>query len=137
MALREKVKKSAPEWWGKVSAKTTPSMKNLFEKAKKEKWIRNKDFSFWRRHKQRSAYDKRVEELTQKMTEEVGSEIELPKFEEFEGITGDEDFDYLKILLKTIPSQRNSLAHGAQTLHPHSLETLELCAEIINQLFPD
>lgn len=137
MALREKAKKSAAEWWAKFEKLHPPSMQALFEKAGNEHWIRNEDFSVWRRHHQQSAYDKRVEELTQKMTEEGVSEIELPQFEEFVGITGDENFDYLKILLKAIPSLRNNLAHGAQTLHPHSLETLELCAEIINQLFPD
>lgn len=112
-----------------------PSMKKLFEKAKNEEWIRNEGFSAWRQRQQRAAYDRRVEEL--KMIKEGVSEIELPYIEEFKGIVGDANFDYLEILLKTIPPVRNNLAHGAQTLHPHSLDTLELCAEIINQLFPD
>ncbi|MGB9429431.1 MAG: hypothetical protein WCC11_06070 [Gammaproteobacteria bacterium] len=137
MALREKAKKSAAEWWSNNSKKHMPSMKKLFEKAKNDGWIRNEEFSAWRQRQQQAAYDRRVEELSQKMIEEGVSEIELPHREEFEGIIGDETFDYLEILLKTIPPIRNNLAHGAQTLHPDSLDRLKLCAEIINQLFPD
>lgn len=35
-----------------------------------------------------------------------------------------------------IADRRNDLAHGSTTLIPHSKGTLELCADIINQLYP-
>ena len=32
---------------------------------------------------------------------------------------------------------RNNLAHGSNTLHPNSIQTLKINAEIINQIFPE
>lgn len=45
--------------------------------------------------------------------------------------------NYSKQLPELISSMRNDLAHGTTTLHPGSLFTLNNCAEILNQLFPD
>ena len=59
--------------------------------------------------------------------------------EGFTGIDarGDDPNWYSKTLPKVMSSLRNDLAHGSFTLHPGSLFTLQNCAEIINQLFPD
>lgn len=45
--------------------------------------------------------------------------------------------NYSKKLPELISSMRNDLAHGTVTLHPGSLFTINNCAEILNQLFPD
>jgi hypothetical protein len=53
-------------------------------------------------------------------------------------VADDEDpTQYSKKLPSLVSSFRNDLAHGSPTLHPGSLFTLQNCAEIINQLFPD
>jgi len=49
------------------------------------------------------------------------------------GVTG----QYSKRLPEFVSSLRNSLAHGNNMLFPGSLHTLRICAEMINQLFPE
>lgn len=49
----------------------------------------------------------------------------------------DDKYGYSKKLPELISSMRNDLAHGTVTLHPSSLFTINNCAEILNQLFPD
>ena len=44
--------------------------------------------------------------------------------------------DYCTILQKSFSDLRNSLAHGQGLIYPPSSLTLELCADLINQLFP-
>lgn len=45
--------------------------------------------------------------------------------------------EYSNSLPRIIASLRNTHAHGDKLLHPGSLFTLQNCAEIINQLFPE
>jgi hypothetical protein len=45
--------------------------------------------------------------------------------------------DYCKLLADTFPYLRNSMAHGHGMLWPPGTLTLELCADLINQLFPE
>ncbi|MDR9497974.1 MAG: hypothetical protein RI556_02265 [Hydrogenovibrio sp.] len=46
-----------------------------------------------------------------------------------------ESIEYSLKLVDLIPSMRNRLAHGSQTLHNQSGLTLSICADFINQLF--
>jgi len=43
---------------------------------------------------------------------------------------------YAKVIADTIPSLRNRLAHGGSTLNPGGVLTLEICRDLIDQLFP-
>lgn len=43
---------------------------------------------------------------------------------------------YVKILSESIPKIRNHYAHGSNTIHPGGYDTLQICADFINQLFP-
>ena len=63
----------------------------------------------------------------------------LVKDEGFSGIqlNPDDPIDYSRNLPELISSIRNDLAHGTTTLHPGSLFTINNCAEILNQLFPE
>lgn len=45
--------------------------------------------------------------------------------------------DYLQNLVGGIPKLRNSVAHGNPMLHGGSALTLEICRDLINQLFPE
>lgn len=40
-----------------------------------------------------------------------------------------------KQTIKTLSMLRNTLAHGEPVLHPDSISTLRLCADLINQLY--
>jgi hypothetical protein len=48
----------------------------------------------------------------------------------------DRNWDYVGILLDTLPASRNDYAHGSSSLHNQVRGTIELAAEIINQIFP-
>jgi hypothetical protein len=43
--------------------------------------------------------------------------------------------DFVQILVDNAPQLRNRLAHGSSMLSPRSLRTLEMVAEVVNQLF--
>ena len=45
--------------------------------------------------------------------------------------------DYLRNLKDGIPRLRNSMAHGEPMLHGGAALTLEICCDLINQLFPE
>jgi hypothetical protein len=42
---------------------------------------------------------------------------------------------YAEMLARELPRHRNTLAHGSGLLHLSAYLTLELCCDIINQLF--
>jgi hypothetical protein len=42
---------------------------------------------------------------------------------------------YVEVLTETMPSLRNSFAHGEYMLHNHGAFHVRICAEFINQLF--
>lgn len=49
---------------------------------------------------------------------------------------GNEDVQrYCELLIESLPFLRNELAHGSNMVYPGGLGTLEICADLINQLF--
>jgi hypothetical protein len=44
--------------------------------------------------------------------------------------------EYCQKLTEFFPFLRNELAHGSSMLHEHGASTVQLCADLINQLFP-
>lgn len=44
---------------------------------------------------------------------------------------------YAEILIDAMPYLRNALAHGSAMLHPGGASSVRICAEFINQLFPE
>lgn len=90
----------------------------LLKKAVDKGWISDRGFSIARRRKQ----------AIQRMNEGMP-----PKFQTPEPAMVRE---YCDVLAKTIPSLRNSLAHGTTMLHEQGASHVRICAELINQLFP-
>ncbi|HET7306673.1 MAG TPA: hypothetical protein VFK24_02505 [Gammaproteobacteria bacterium] len=137
MALRQKAEHADAIWYEKTSRNgKPPPLGILLAKARREKWIRNQGFEEWRRAQQFRAWEKEVWRLTREMEEKGVQQIAIPDQSEFSGAIGDGDLDYVGVLEKSIPYQRNSLAHGSSTLHPNSLNTLNMCVQAMDQLFP-
>lgn len=44
---------------------------------------------------------------------------------------------YCKLLVDAMPSLRNTLAHGSTSIHPGGWQTLSVCCDLVDQLFPD
>lgn len=61
-------------------------------------------------------------------------EYPIPKFPEI--LPEDQQWDLVRGLPDSLPTIRNELAHGSSMLTNHVLGTIELVAEILNQLFP-
>jgi 3-phenylpropionate/cinnamic acid dioxygenase small subunit len=97
--------------------------------------VTNQGFADWheivrKRARYRVEQDRFREMLEQKTTSMVWDESLVRVTEE------DERVDYVGMLLDTIPQIRNSYAHGSSNLHNQGLQTIQIVAEIINQLFP-
>ena len=45
------------------------------------------------------------------------------------------EFDMVSGIVDSFAILRNELAHGSSTLHPNSIATLEVVAEVINQIY--
>jgi hypothetical protein len=94
------------------------SFKKLLQKAVAQKWIFDEGFS----HVKRKRENMRAYNET------------LPKeFKTHESPMLDE---YCRNLTKSLPYLRNELAHGSSMLHEQGAFTVQICADLINQLFP-
>lgn len=99
------------------------SFKKLLTTAVEKGWIRDEGFSVPRRQKEQMRAAK-------EFWKEAG--IDRPELEEEQ-----EQIDrYCMILCDTLPSLRNSLAHGSSMMDSTSAFNLQICADLIDQLFP-
>ena len=63
-------------------------------------------------------------------------EVQTPLVDEYEPLEdGRQVESYVNVLLKALPYLRNNLAHGSNSIHPNGYATLQVCAELINQLY--
>jgi hypothetical protein len=112
-----------------------PMLKDLLRYAISTGTVTNQGFAAWHDIVWKRAQYRVEQERFQKMQEEnitsmVWDESLVRVTEE------DERVDYVGMLLDTIPQIRNSYAHGSSNLHNQGLHTIQIVAEIINQLFP-
>jgi hypothetical protein len=113
----------------------TPMLKELLHYAIGAGVVVNQGFAAWHDVVWNRARYRVEQERFRKMQEE---KIESMVWDESSVQVKEEDqqVDYLGILLDTIPQIRNSYAHGSSNLHNQGLHTIQIVAEIINQLFP-
>jgi len=101
---------------GKLSGR--PSFRRLLRKAVEKNWIRDEGFSHVKRkHDSLRAYN-----------EGLPPDFQIPESELAQ--------EYCKNLTKSLPFLRNELAHGSSMLHERGVFTVQICADLINQLFP-
>jgi len=104
----------------RITGKKNWCLKPLLKHAVDKGWIVDDGF---RRY--REILDRRKEYA--KMVSELPGEKNL----DYESKDRNE---YVAILIRTIPTFRNMYAHGSGNIHLGGYDTLEICAEIINQL---
>lgn len=119
----------------KSKKKRPPSLYDLLQHAKKELWITNEGFSdsyLLARHN--SEFNKMIAKLK---THDFGQEPSMPIDEPSEEEIAEElsKMDRVKAISETSHKIRNDLAHGSNTLHPNSISTLRINAEVINQIY--
>lgn len=111
-----------------------PVLRRLLQLAVEHGLVRNEDFvnrSQWAQtmaeHRVRI---QQLEYMTANGLTEMAIEDEapIPTPEEF-------DHDWIATFIETLPSIRNTYAHGSSMLHASVLRTFDVAADLINQLF--
>lgn len=129
MALRDRYRSENP---GETKRTT---LYFLLQHAKQQSWIRNKDFpSLMMRAKARAEHKKFMDTVKDKAWKDI-KEFTLDDPTEAEILESMEDLDLVTAITETTHKLRNELAHGSTNLHPASISTLQIVAEIINQVF--
>ena len=100
------------------SSSSKISFKKLLQTAVEQKWICDEGFS----------HVKRRRKNIRDHIESLPPEYRMPQ-----SSMSDE---YCKNLTKSLPYLRNELAHGSSMLHEQGAFTVQICADLINQLFP-
>ncbi len=98
-------------------------LKKLLADAVKQGWIRDNEIRQYRRiEERRMQSDAVIQEIFGNERSNYASNVQT----------------YASVLAETIPSLRNELAHGSSmlTLMSNAYLTLEICCDLINQLFP-
>ena len=117
-ALKEKVKLC------NITNKRSSGLKNLLNIANEEGWIKDKGFSNYMKAKKEKQKNMTVDCLSDnKVNQKENKELQ----------------EYCNIICRSFPFLRNEIAHGSAYLNmpANALFTLELCADIINQLFQE
>lgn len=109
-------------------------LKFLLEYAVKENHILYEGFSIWRNLVQMRASLRCNTEIIRKMREEGLKKLIIDD-SEIEITDEDRNWDYVSILLESIPFLRNAYAHGSNMLHNQVLGSIRIVSEIINQVY--
>lgn len=113
-----------------------PGLKQLLTYAIEKGFLKNENFEVWRHRTQVNAKMRTMYEEIEEMSRLDLDQMELDESKvEIKDV--DRNHDYLTILLETIPYLRNHYAHGSKSLHNQVLGTVQIVAEIINQIFPE
>jgi hypothetical protein len=133
LALRQRFSSGLPKKYSR-RADQPPTLKPLLLFAMDTGVIRNEGFRRWHdgvRNRAKARYDS---ELLHQM---IDHGLDVIQVDYANAIPNDADrnWDYMKILLDTLPGIRNSYAHGSMMLHNQVLGAIELVCEIIIQLF--
>ncbi len=134
LALRERYE-SEMRAAGVCKENYIPGLKPLLSYAIGKEYLKNENFARWRRQVEMRARERVESEAIEEMKRLGLHEMEIDEAS-FEIKDVDRDYDYVAILLETMPWLRNHYAHGSKTLHNQVLDTLRVVAEIINQIYP-
>jgi len=134
LALRECFE-SAMLAAGEPKREHGPGLKRLLTYAIEKGLLKNENFEVWRHRTRVNAKMRTMYEEIEEMGRLGLDRMELDESKvEIKDV--DRNHDYLTILLETIPYLRNHYAHGSKSLHNQVLGTVQIVAEIINQIFP-
>jgi hypothetical protein len=109
-------------------------IRNYLKHAVKKGYIKNEDFEVWRKGVLIRARARYMYESFEEMERLGLTEMEVDE-SKIEVRDEDKASDYVGVLLKSIPYQRNHYAHGSKTLHKTVLGTFRIVSEIINKLW--
>lgn len=113
----------------------TPMLAGLLGFAIDQGMVRNEGFRRWHQAATLSARERRSMAAFRKMLDEQLESIEIDESEPL--VINDEDrrWNLVEALRESLPYVRNELAHGSSMLTSQVLGTLELIAEVLNQVY--
>lgn len=112
-----------------------PGLRELLGYASQTGHVRNEYFDNWRHRVSVRARHRTMIEQIEEMRRSGPRSMEFDE-DAIEIKEEDQDFDYVAILVETIPALRNHYAHGSRSLDNQVLGAIQVTAEIINQVFP-
>lgn len=115
--------------------KREPGLWELLSYAVKFGYLKNENFSVWQHRTEMRARQRTETERNEEMLRLNLSEVIFDD-EKYEVTEDDRNHDYLSSILNTTSKLRNEYAHGSTGLDNHAIGTIQLVAEIINQIFP-
>jgi hypothetical protein len=115
-----------------------PMLAGLLGYAIDEGLVRNEGFRRWHRVAEDRARQRRSMETFQTMIDQQLESLEVDENEPVNVTPGDQSWNLVQLLRKSLPNLRNELAHGSSMLTNQVLGTIELVSEILSQLYePD
>jgi hypothetical protein len=118
----------------RIAAENLPPVKYLkprLKKAIEKGWVKAENIRIFKTARQR------IKEFTEQriaIYQAIGETIPVKDDATVESQAAAE---YLENLCESIPGLRNALAHGSSMLHNHAALPIEICCDLINQLFPE
>lgn len=111
-------------------------LKRLLRMAVDQGLVRNEGFRRWHHAAEVNARERLSMEALRAMIDDELDSMEYPLPEFLEILPEDQQWDLVGGLPDSLPTIHNELAHGSSMLTNHVLGTIELVAEVLNQLFP-
>lgn len=134
LALRTCLPDRLPEPYQRTR-QSQPMLAGMLGYAIDQGMIQNDGFRRWHEAAQRSATRRRSLEMVRVMNEQ---ELEMMEYDDLASVEitpEDQRWDLTSVLRESLPRARNTLAHGSTMLTNQVLGTIELVAEVIEQLY--
>jgi len=133
-ALRERFAKQLAKEEPKRYSKMEPTLYPLMKYAVKHKHIKNEDFKIWHAAINTRA---RIRHQREKFQELIDKNLDSITFneEDFTITEEDKNWDFVAMLMETIPKARNNYSHGSSDLHNYALNGIRIVSEIINAIY--
>lgn len=132
--LRERLPSRLPEPYQRAEQKH-PMLRGLLTFAIDHGLVRNEGFRRWHESARSSARERRRMEAYRTMIDQNLESVEIDEAEPLVITPEDQQWNLVQVLRETLPGSRNALAHGGPMLTNQVLGTLELVAEILNQVY--
>jgi hypothetical protein len=132
--LRKRLPERLPAKYQRPHNKT-PMLAGLLAYAMDQGLIRNEGFGRWHEAAARQARQRRSMEAIQTLIDQKLYMIEVDDTQPLVITPEDQNWDLLGVLRDGLPATRNDRAHGGSELRPQVSGTIELVAEILNQVY--
>ena len=134
-ALRERFEKEVIAARSKPR-KLDPTLNELLTHVVKNGYLKNEHFAVWHHQTEMRAQQRTMMERFDEMERRNLSELTFDE-SDYEITEEDRNHDYITSILKSTPWLRNHYAHGSFSLDNQALGTIQLVAEIINQIYQE